>query len=268
MKFVENYPFLVTFSNGSTLPKQHSNQYLTRMTKVGTVEENHTESANYMDNGGIPAVEGNGQPGKIITLNDLYLLMVENHRKLDENHRKLEKKLEDTVMETSAELARKIQESNEALLERVTKVEEDQVTIRQDLAKHVEEINSTVKGFNTAVTAQIREEIIEFERRKQRQNNFIIFGMEEKDEQTDAKFVGTLISKLCPGETMKTRISRIGKPGVFPRKARPVLVSMDKLRDKRGVLNAAKSRIRIMPEYSKITLKQDLTRKQREEWQY
>ncbi|CAG7723578.1 unnamed protein product, partial [Allacma fusca] len=62
-------------------------------------------------------------------------------------------------METSAELARKIQESNKALLERVTKVEEDQVTIRLDLTKHVEEINSTVKGFNTAVTAQIREEI-------------------------------------------------------------------------------------------------------------
>ncbi|CAG7655610.1 unnamed protein product, partial [Allacma fusca] len=92
--------------------------------------------------------------------------------------------------------------------------------------------------------------------------------MEEKDEQTDAKFVGTLISKLCPGETMKTRISRIGKPSVFPRKARPVLVSMDKLRDKRGVLNAAKSKMRIMPEYSRITLKQDLTKKQRVEWQY
>ncbi|CAG7703207.1 unnamed protein product, partial [Allacma fusca] len=76
--------------------------------------------------------------------------MVENHRKLhdnqrklDENHRKLQKKLEDTLTETSAELARKIQESNEALLKRVTKVEEDQMAIRQDLAKHVDEISTT-----------------------------------------------------------------------------------------------------------------------------
>ncbi|CAG7828730.1 unnamed protein product [Allacma fusca] len=144
-----------------------------------------------------------------------------------------QQKLEETVLGSSADLAKKIEDSTVALMKRIETVEEEQLTIRHDFEEHVEEINSVVNIFREDVAEQIREGIVEFERRKQRQN-----------------------------KCHKNWKAKAGNS-----KMRPVLVSTERLRDKREVLNASKEKLKKIPEYSKITVKPDLTRKQREEWQ-
>ncbi|CAG7728287.1 unnamed protein product, partial [Allacma fusca] len=144
---------------------------------------------------------------KEITLSDLYALMTENQQKMEER----QQNLEETVLESSADLAKKIEDSTVALMKRIETVEEEQLTIRHDFEKHVEDVNSVVNVFREDVAEQIREEILEFERRKQRQNKFIIFGVDEKGDNEDVKFVEKLLNNICPGQKIKTDVTRIGK---------------------------------------------------------
>ncbi|CAG7685187.1 unnamed protein product, partial [Allacma fusca] len=58
-----------------------------------------------------------------ITLSDLYALMTENQRKMEER----QQKLEETVLESSSDLAKKIEDSTVALMKRIETVEEEQL---------------------------------------------------------------------------------------------------------------------------------------------
>ncbi|CAG7718322.1 unnamed protein product [Allacma fusca] len=122
-----------------------------------------------------------------------------------------QQKLEETVLESSADLAKQIEDSTVALMKRIETIEEEQLTIRHDFEKHVEYVNSVVNVFREDVAEQIREEIVEFERRKQRQNKFIIFDVDEKGDNKDVNFVEQLLNNICPGQKIKTDVTRIGK---------------------------------------------------------
>ncbi|CAG7719598.1 unnamed protein product, partial [Allacma fusca] len=61
-----------------------------------------------------------------------------------DNQRRMEK----TVKNSNAVLAKRIQENTEALLKRVEKVEQDQSRIRQDFANHIQEVKKALDDAN------------------------------------------------------------------------------------------------------------------------
>lgn len=123
-----------------------------------------------------------------------------------------------------------------------------------------------------SVQATVSEAVREMEERKLRENNIVIFGVQEKDSrvsqeriQHDLEYVKQILV-TCGVETEVSSIrgvSRLGKYDVNRRK-RPLHVGFT---DKKGKMELFKN-IRALqgnPEYTNVSITNDLTKEQREQ---
>ncbi|CAG7820274.1 unnamed protein product, partial [Allacma fusca] len=214
----------------------------------------------------------NGQRGNgDMTIHDMYAKLLEHQIGIKAD---LHKRCE--VLETNSNtVVRRLEENTAALMKRINDVETEQKRlndeqrklnaeqgkIKEDLNVHIHEVQGAISNMDNVMVRKIRDEIFEMDRRKSKLNNFLIMGVEQKSEEEDRKYVLELVGKICPGKSIGVKTQRIGESGTF----RPILVSTEKVRDKRRVIDASRKGLGNFPEFSRIYIKPDLTVKQREE---
>jgi hypothetical protein len=151
-----------------------------------------------------------------------------------------------TMMGRMGELEKAIVESNF----KIHLLENDVSGIRRE----IDDVKSSV----TTSLADLEEKMREEQLKIMKQCNLIFMGIPEDNSATDS--VEKILNILIPGSKRIIADNRLGHPGTS-KKPRPMRVTMSSLDERRLALRNCK-KLKDHPEYKKISVKPDLTRRQ------
>ena len=117
-------------------------------------------------------------------------------------------------------------------------------SLNTDRKSYTEMVDESKKVLNRVdkltETLSNQERIIEMNERERREKNIIIMGLEESEESTQG-MVSTLLKNKLKLEGIEVVSSRrIGKAGLPRRNPRPILVSLNSVKDKRTIMQNRK----------------------------
>jgi hypothetical protein len=151
-----------------------------------------------------------------------------------------------TMMGRMGELEKAIVESNF----KIHLLENDVSGIRRE----IDDVKSSVITSLTDLEEKMREEQLKI----MKQCNLIFMGIPEDNSATDT--VEKILTILLPGSKRIIADNRLGHPDTS-KKPRPMRVTMSSLDERRLALRNCK-KLKDHPEYKKISVKPDLTRRQ------
>ena len=142
--------------------------------------------------------------------------------------------------------------------EKITKQGDEQKSFANVLKTN----NAPEKSFRDILLAAKNEELVEEKEKTYRQNNIIIHGQieENKEEQTDKKYVDDMLKILSVGSVTPKSITRIGQQKES--RIRPIKVTFNTTSEKDKVMSNLRN-LKDQTEYSKISITDDYTLNER-----